>query len=141
MDFNFDKDTKAALVEILEHEMGIDPKTVAVDGANSDGYRQFVLDSQGVKILWGGGRVLEIFRPWTESQKNIIFEHSELFDKWFGTFTAPTVLNAQIVIDVLTTGNNTKAYFVGSENRFSGIHPMPGESIDIPVTLRVTNHS
>ena len=46
---------------------------------------------------------------------------------------------AEVILAALTTGEGVTAEFVGPIYRFSGIHPAPGEHVDLQVTLRIKN--
>ena len=70
--------TRKYLTDVLSNEMGINPKFIARDGANSDGYYVFT----GMKS--NGRERLRSFVTWTPEQKAVIAAHQDEFDEWFG---------------------------------------------------------
>lgn len=71
------EETRKYLTDVFSNEMGINPKIIARDGANSDGYYVF----SGVKFT--GVDKLTSYVTWTTKQKAIIELHRFAFDEWF----------------------------------------------------------
>lgn len=76
------EDTRKKLIALLE-STGIDPSYVVRDGATSDGYRTFVPATNNKRSYDENGELVTRFVPWSEEQKQVIWEHKELFQEWF----------------------------------------------------------
>lgn len=63
---------------------GIDTKYVARDGATSDGYRTFLFDQDGKRVICDKSHAaITKFVPWSDAELQLIEENAELFSEWF----------------------------------------------------------
>lgn len=69
---------------VILAKMNIVPEHVVRRGATSKGYWTFLFDNDGKPCLDNKHEALITrFVPWSEEQKQIIWENEELFQEWF----------------------------------------------------------